>query len=92
MKQRHKWSLNDDVVTFGLHRLGENGLGITQAEVAAQRGIKPGSLRMRIQNFASLSSGGSLDHTAKLTREVYAQFGALTDAELRERVKLALAA
>lgn len=89
---RHTWTENDDIIALYLHLWGCSRLGVSQHEIAMAQGLKPNSLRLRIANFASLTSGGSMDHTAELTRRVFARFGSLPEAELWLRAQRALQA
>lgn len=88
---RHTWNESDDIVALYLHKFGERGLGMTKTAAAERRGIKPGSMRMRIQNFASLTADSSLDHAAQLSRDVLARYGKLSESELRALAEEALA-
>jgi hypothetical protein len=77
------WSIDDDILALYLHRYGTEHLGRSLAELAEERGIPLGSLRMRIANFKALDGAGGLGRWAEQSREIHEWWGSLSEPELR---------
>ena len=80
---QHHWTESDDLAALYVALYKTDHLPYTLEQIASQRGIKPGSFRMRIQNFHALAGHGGLEHTAMLSREIYNRYHHLSELDLR---------
>jgi hypothetical protein len=79
----HHWTDSDDLAVLYVYKFGTENLPYSIKDIAARRGNKPGSFRMRIQNFQALDGKGGLDNFAKLSKDVYDRYQNLSEQELR---------
>lgn len=79
----HDWSKEDDLVAFYLYRFGTKRLPFDMPTIAEQRGIKPGSMDMRIRNFEAYAGKGGLVKIAKQSVKVFEQYRDTPEPELR---------
>jgi hypothetical protein len=71
---RHKWTREDDILTFYLYRYGEES-NITLDNVCKHMGFSdPGSIKMRIKNFEAVDGKVGLVNYSKLTESIYIEF------------------
>jgi hypothetical protein len=82
---RHSWSEADDLVAFYLYRFGTERLPFDMPTIAERRGIKPGSMRMRILNFKAYAGAGSLGNIARQSVQVFERYRDTSELELRNR-------
>jgi hypothetical protein len=82
---RHTWSEADDLVAFYLYRFGTERLPFDIPTIAERRGIKPGSMRMRISNFKAYAGAGSLGNIARQSVQVFERYRDTPEPELRNR-------
>ncbi|RKG76191.1 hypothetical protein D7W79_18410 [Corallococcus exercitus] len=82
---KHNWSEADDLVAFYLYRFGTEGLPFDLPTIAEQRGIKEGSLKMRISNFKAYAGAGSLGNIARQSVQVFERYKNVHQTELRSR-------
>ena len=80
---RHDWSVADDLVAFYLYRFGTERLPFDIPTIAERRGIKPGSMRMRISNFKAHAGAGSLGNIAQQSIQVFERYRDTPEPELR---------
>lgn len=50
----HRWTKEDDVVTFYLYKFGDLGFPFSLEEIGERLGMGVSSLRMRIANFKAM--------------------------------------
>jgi hypothetical protein len=81
----HHWTESDDLAALYVYKFGVENLPYSQDEIALRKGIKPGSFRMRIENFRAIDGEGGLDHFSKLSMGVYERYRNLSVAELRRK-------
>jgi hypothetical protein len=79
----HKWTESDDLATLYVYKFGTENLPYSMDDVAARRGIKAGSFRMRIANFQALDGKGGLDNYARQSKDIYDHYQNLSEPELR---------
>ena len=89
-KQKHRWSVEDDIVALYLYRFSEDGLPLSRDDIGRRLGMGPLSLKDRIKNFLSLDVGRGLDHWAKQSEQVYHLYKDTPQEELRALVLAAL--
>lgn len=82
-EERHSWSVADDLVAFYLYRFSAALLPFDLDTIAERRGIKPGSMKMRISNFKALAGKGKLGNIAKQSKEVFERYKDTAEPELR---------
>lgn len=70
----HRWSREDDIVAYYLYQYGYRSLDLSIWEISQILGMSESSMRMRIGNFKAIDGSSGLDHSAKLSREVYKEF------------------
>jgi hypothetical protein len=80
---RHSWSKADDLVAFYLYRFGTARLPLDIPTIAERRGIKPGSMDMRIRNFETYAGRGGLGNIARQSVQVFEQYRDTPEPELR---------
>ena len=80
----HQWTESDDIAALYVYKFGVEHLPYTIKEIASRKGIEFGSFRMRIQNFNALDGKGGLDHYAKQSKDIYENYKALSETELRQ--------
>jgi len=80
---RHDWSEADDIIAFYLYRFGVERLPFDMTTIAERRGIKPGSMRMRISNFKAYAGTGSLGNIARQSVQVFERYRYTPEPELR---------
>ena len=83
--EQHSWSEADDLVAFYLYRFGTEQLPFDMPTIAEQRGIKPGSMKMRISNFKAYAGAGSLGNIARQSVQVFERYRNMPEPELRHR-------
>lgn len=79
----HRWSETDDIAALYVYRFGVERLGTSVTELARSRGIKPGSLRMRIKNFQAIDGTGGLENWADQSERIFQRYGQLSEEALR---------
>lgn len=84
---QHNWTYGDDIVAFYLSRYGLDSLLFDLETAGKKLDIKPGSMRMRVQNFKFLECGEGLDHPAQLSKEVFRDYKNVPQADHYEKVK-----
>jgi hypothetical protein len=82
---RHDWSEDDDLVAFYLYRFGAERLPFDMPTIAERRGIKLGSMKMRISNFKAHAGAGSLGNIARQSVQVFERYKDTPEPELRNR-------
>lgn len=82
---RHDWSEADDLVAFYLYRFGTERLPFDMPTIAERRGIKPGSMKMRIGNFKAYAGSGGLGNIARQSVQVFERYRDTPEPELRKR-------
>lgn len=80
----HNWTQEDDLIVLYLFNFGTHNIPYTMDEIAENRGMTLGSLRMRIGNMRAVAGQGGLAHFGIITQQVYAEYNAIPEAELRE--------
>jgi hypothetical protein len=80
---QHSWSEDDDLVAFYLYRFGTERLSFDISTIAERRGIKPGSMDMRIRNFAAYAGKGGLVKIARQSVQVFERYRNTPEPELR---------
>lgn len=80
---RHSWSEADDLVAFYLYRFGTERLPLDMPTIAEQRGIKKGSMEMRIRNFTAYAGAGSLGNIARQSVKVFERYKDTPEPQLR---------
>jgi hypothetical protein len=85
---RHRYTREDDIVALYLYKCGDRGLPQDTDTIARNLGIKPGSLRMRIENFRAIATDGAegLENWAKQSKVVYDEYSHHSCDDLREIV------
>ena len=79
----HRWSEADDIAALFVYRFGADRLGTTTTDLAHSRGIKPGSLRMRIKNFQALDGKGGLENWANQSEQIFRRYRTASEETLR---------
>lgn len=82
----HRWTEADDVVAFYVYRFGVENLARSVTDLARSRGIKPGSFRMRMENFQALDGKGGLANWADQSEQVFHRYRDLDEEDLRRLV------
>jgi hypothetical protein len=82
---RHDWSEADDLVAFYLYRFGTEWLPFDMPAIAERRGIKLGSMKMRISNFKAYAGTGGLGNIARQSVQVFERHRDTPEPELRNR-------
>ena len=82
---RHDWSEADDLIAFYLYRFGTEQLPFDMPTIAERRGIKPGSMKMRISNFKAYAGAGSLGNIARQSVQTFERYKDTLEPELRNR-------
>jgi hypothetical protein len=82
---RHDWSEADDLVAFYLYRFGTERLPFDMTAIAERRGIKLGSMKMRISNFKAYAGTGGLGNIARQSEQVFERYRHTPEPELRNR-------
>ncbi len=82
---QHSWSPEDDLVAFYLYKFGTERLPFDMPTIAERRGIKPGSMEMRIRNFKAYAGAGRLVNIAKKSVLVFERYRDTPEPELRNR-------
>lgn len=81
----HKWSKEDDIVTFYLYRFGTDSLRMELCDISKKLGMSESSLKMRIGNFKAIDTGKGLSNYAKLSKKVYDEYKNFNkDSHLKE--------
>jgi len=80
---RHDWSEADDLVAFYLYKFGMERLPFNMPAIAKRRGIKLGSMKMRISNFKACAGTGGLGNIARQSVQIFERYRDTTEAELR---------
>jgi hypothetical protein len=84
--QRHKWSLEDDIVALFLYRFGDQDLPLSAGDIGEKLGMGRGSLVMRIANFRSLDGGNGLRNWSEQSETIYHTHKGSPKEELRALV------
>ena len=84
---QHNWTYDNDIVAFYLCRYGLDSLLFDLKTICSKLGMKPGSMRMRVQNFRFLEFGEGLDHTAQLSKRVFTDYKETTQPDHYNKVK-----
>lgn len=82
---QHNWSEADDLVAFYLYKFGTERLPFDMPTIAERRGIKPGSMKMRISNFKAYAGTGRLKNIARQSVRVFERYRDTPEPELRCR-------
>lgn len=82
----HRWTENDDIVTFYLYKFGGRDLPFSLENVSSKLGMSVGSVRMRIANFRTIDGVGGLEHYGKISLKVYKEYKETPRDELRSLV------
>jgi len=82
---QHDWSEADDLIAFYLYRFGTERLPFDMPTIAERRGIKLGSMRMRISNFKAYAGAGRLGNIARQSVRVFERNKNTPEPELRDR-------
>lgn len=80
---RHDWSEADDLIAFYLYRFGTERLPFDMPTIAERRGIKLGSMKMRISNFKACAGTGGLGNIAQQSVQVFEQYRDTPEPALR---------
>ncbi|AVQ37758.1 hypothetical protein C7M56_03295 [Clostridium botulinum] len=91
MKQRHKWSIADDIIAFYLYRYSTKDINYTYDEISNRLGMSIDSLKMRKANYKSLDKGIGLPDVSKQTDKVFEFFKNIDHTEFRIMVEKLLA-
>ena len=83
---RHRWTREDDIVALYVSLHGSRRLPVGEAKIASLRGLKEGSLTMRVSNFNRLDGRPELANAAELSRTVYREYKTKSEPELRKLV------
>jgi hypothetical protein len=87
---RHTWTKDEDVVCLFCQRYGAERLGMSEMEISRLFGMSLASFLSRKSNFRFLMSGTGLEHTARMSKEVWAEYENKSVAEHREDALKAL--
>jgi hypothetical protein len=79
----HQWTEGDDLAALYVYKFGVEKLPYSIEDIAARKGIKVSSFRMRILNFQALDDRGGLENYAKQSKEIYDHYRKLPEADLR---------
>ncbi len=82
---RHEWSEADDLVAFYLYKFGTERLPFGMPAIAERRGIKLGSMKMRISNFKAYAGTGGLGNIARQSVQIFERYKGTSEPELRNR-------
>jgi len=82
----HKWTEEDDIVTFYLYKFGDGELPFSLEEIGEKLRMGVGSLRMRIANFKAINGKGGLEHFGKQSLKIYNMYKETSEDELRSLV------
>lgn len=92
MKERHKWSIVDNIIAFYLCKYGTNEINYTYNEISNKLGMSTDSLKMRGSNFKSLmEKGKGLPDISEQTSKVFECFKDLDVNDFRELIVKLLA-
>jgi hypothetical protein len=80
----HHWTREDDLIVLYLFKFDTRNIPYTMDQIALNRGMTIGSLRMRIANMRAIAGQGGLDHFGRITRQVYVAHHTKTLDELRK--------
>jgi len=86
MRKYHKWTEEDDIVTFYLYKFGDGDLTFSLANIGERLGMGVSSLRMRIANFKAIDGRGGLKHFSKQSLRIYKKYKGTSEDELRSLV------
>ena len=81
----HKWTKNDDTITFYLFKFGLERIPYTKAQIAKRIGVSCGSLAWRLGNFKAITGEGKADHFAPLSLRIYNEFKNTPELAVRKR-------
>ncbi|WP_141328908.1 hypothetical protein [Myxococcus sp. AB025B] len=81
----HEWSEADDIVAFYLYRFGTALLPCDMPAIAEQRGIKLGSMKMRISNFKAYAGAGRLGNIARQSAQVFERYKDTPEPQFRDK-------
>ena len=86
MSEKHKWIKSDDLKVLYIAQYGYENIPYTVEDIATMIGTSVSSVKMRIGNFKAIESGGKtgLEHSAKLSKEVYNEYKDYTKEQLRK--------
>lgn len=83
----HRWTESDDLAALYVSKFGVEHLHYSTddpiEEIAKSKEIKPGSFRMRIQNFRALDGKKGLENYAKQSKDIFERYRNLSEPELR---------
>jgi len=82
---QHDWIEADDLIAFYLYRFGTERLPFDMSTIAERRGIKLGSMKMRISNFKAYAGAGRLGNIARQSVRVFDRYKDTPEPELRNR-------
>ncbi len=74
MSKKHSWTETDDITALYLYRFGTSFLPYSLGEISKSKVIKPGSMRMRIQNFKAIDTGKGLAHFPRQSEQIYDRY------------------
>lgn len=81
----HKWTTEDDLMIFFIHKFGLENSPINRKEdIATKIGVTLGSINYRLGNFKALDGIGKATHFAKLSFEVHKKYAHLSEQELKK--------
>lgn len=80
----HNWTHEDDLIVLYLFNFGTNNIPYTMDQIAVNRGMTLGSLKMRISNMRAIAGQGGLAHFGIITQQVYTRYNTRPEAELRQ--------
>jgi len=87
MKKYHRWTEEDDIVTFYLYKFGDKDIPFSLEYIGEKLGMGVNSLRMRTANFKAIDGKGGLEHFSKrLSLKVYKRYKETPESELKSLV------
>ena len=84
---KHKWTREDDIVTYYLYRFGPRSLNISIEDISKILGMSESSLKMRIGNFQAVDGAGGLQNYAKLSEIIYKEYKKINQSDHLNTVK-----
>ena len=85
---KHKWTERDDIIVYYLYKFGTKNLTFSIEELGKKLGIKPESIKMRIENFRAIDTKNQkgLKNYAKLSKIIYEEYKNSSEDALRNIV------
>jgi len=86
MKEKHAWTVADDLIALYLYRFGDQKLPYSKTRITSERGISTDEMEAEILRFKFLDFKGGLPNPSEQAQQVYASNNYKTEEELRKTI------